>query len=496
MTTRHSEPRNIALAPLDTGQLPIPRRAVAARGLCRGGEPLEGGRHVVQTPAHRRLSVATKTATGQGGRTSGRTAVPTAVRPDDIRNVVLVGPAGSGKTTLIEALLVAGGVLTRPGSVVDGTTVSDHDESEHKQQRSTGLALAPLLHDRVKVNLLDTPGYADFVGELRAGLRSADCAMFVLAADQGVDTATRQVWQECTDVGMPRVVVVTRLDHARADYPAVVAQAQVAFGERVLPVFLPDGDRMVGLFTGEHGHEEQRAALIEGVIEESEDETLMDRYLAGEEIDRASLVADLERAVARGTFFPVVPVDATSGAGATDLLDLIVSGFPSPLEHPMPEVYTPTGGRGPRLTCDSDGPFVAEVVKTSSDPCVGRVSLVRVFSGTLRPDMTLHVSGPPVGHRHRQVDSSFVGSLLPPLSTKDPQIDRLARELARATGESLTAAVAAAVRERLERVRGSSPGLDLTGELTTIARRCAALPVLDDRPEAEILGYDEHGLPV
>jgi elongation factor G len=119
----------------------------------------------------------------------------------------------------------------------------------------------------------------------------------------------------------------------------------------------------------------------------------MERYVGGEDIDLKLLVEDLERAVARGSFYPVVPVDSSTGVGAVELLDLIVSGFPSPLEHPMPEVFTPVGKRGPELRCDPAGPLVAEVVKTATDPYVGRVSLVRVFSGTVRPDATVHVSG-------------------------------------------------------------------------------------------------------
>ena len=171
----------------------------------------------------------------------GAGVAPTADGPSAVRNVVLVGPSGGGKTTLVEALLVAGGVLSRQGSVVDGTTVSDFEEAEIRQQRSVGVAVASLLHDGIKVNLVDTPGYADFVGELRAGLRAADCALFVIAANEGVDEPTKSLWQECSQVGMPRAVVITKLDHARANYQEALAAAQDAFGDKVLPLYLPTG---------------------------------------------------------------------------------------------------------------------------------------------------------------------------------------------------------------------------------------------------------------
>ena len=165
--------------------------------------------------------MADKANTSQGAG-----AAPTADSPAAIRNVVLIGPSGGGKTTLVEALLTATGVLSRPGSVVDGTTVCDSDEAEIAQQRSVGLALAPLSHNGVKVNLIDTPGYADFVGELRAGLRAADCALFVIAANEGVDELTKSLWLECQQVGMPRAVVITKLDHARANYDSALVAAQ------------------------------------------------------------------------------------------------------------------------------------------------------------------------------------------------------------------------------------------------------------------------------
>lgn len=312
--------------------------------------------------------------------------------PDRIRNVVLVGPTQSGKTSLVEALLVHSGAIQRAGSVVDGTTVCDTEDAEKAHQRSTSLAVAPLVHAGIKVNLIDTPGYADFVGEVRAGLRAADCALFVLAANEGVDDGTRQLWRECSAVGMPRAVVITKLDHARADTDAVMRSAQDAFGDKVLPVYLAEGDTLVGLITGETD-DPRRGELIEGVIEESEDETLMDRYLGGEQIDEDVLITDLERAIARANFFPVIPVCATTGVGLAELIDLCVRAFPSPPEHVPPEVFTPAGKATDPISCDPSGPLVAEVVKTASDPYVGRVSLVRVFSGTLDPDVPVHVSG-------------------------------------------------------------------------------------------------------
>jgi elongation factor G len=335
--------------------------------------------------------MADKATTSQAARTA-----PAADSPAAIRNVVLVGPSGAGKTTLIEALLVASGVLSRPGSVVDGTTVCDFDDAAIRQQRSVGLALAPVPHAGVKINLIDTPGYADFVGELRAGLRAADCALFVIAANEGVDEPTRALWHECDDVGMPRAVVITKLDHARANYAAALRAAQDAFGEKVLPLYLPADDGLIGLLSPDSRSgelDEHRGSLIEGIIEESEDESLMERYLGGETIEEAVLTADLEKAVARGSFFPVIPVCSGTGVGTLELLDVATRGFPSPPEHALPEVYNPHGVARSGLSCDPAGPLLAEVVKTTSDPYVGRVSLVRVFSGTIRPDTTVHVSG-------------------------------------------------------------------------------------------------------
>jgi elongation factor G len=350
-------------------------------------------------------------------------AAPVVTEPGRVRNVVLVGHSGSGKTTLVEALLAATGTISRAGSVTEGTTVSDHDPAAVRQQRSVALACAPLLRDGVKINLLDTPGYADFVGELRAGLRAADAAVFVVSAEGGtggIAETTINIWEECASVGMPRAVAISRLDHPRADYEGTLEACQEAFGENVLPIYQPmlgdDGESISGLLglvslrvldysagyppqagEAEREHltpiEDARNELIEAIIAESEDETLMDRYLAGELISTDTLVPDLEKAVARGHFYPVIPVCAETGVGLDALLDGLVTGAPSPLEHDLPVVTGVDGSPRPPLTCDPDGPLVAEVVKTTIDRHVGRVNMVRVFSGTLRPEQTLHVSG-------------------------------------------------------------------------------------------------------
>lgn len=375
-------------------------------------------------------------------------AAPVPRDPAQVRNVAVVGHSGAGKTTLVEALLAAAGAISRPGDVQDGSTTCDSEPVEQRLGHSVSLAVAPLEHRGVKVNLLDTPGGPDFVGELRAGLRAADGVLFVVSAVGGLDAVTAQLWAECEEVGIPRAVVVTQLDRARADFDEAVALAQRLLGEGILPVHLPmhddDGSvaglislldqRVVDVSGGERVERaadpehlalvaDLRAELVEGVIAESEDETLLDRYLAGEEVDPAVLTADLETAVARGHFHPVLAVAPLVGVGVQELLDLLVAGFPSPLEHPCPPVTRPDGSAAAPITCDPDGPLVAEVVKTATDPYVGRVSWVRVFSGTLRPDTAVHVSGHGAGgpwqredHPDHDVDER-IGPLASPLGS-------------------------------------------------------------------------------
>ncbi len=387
--------------------------------------------------------MAEKATSGAAGR------APTAGQPENVRNVVLVGHSGAGKTTLVEALLAATGTIQRSGRVEDGSTVSDFDEVEIRQGRSVNLTLAPFVHNDVKVNLLDTPGYADFVGDLRAGLRAADAALFAVSAADGIDGLTSMLWDECASAGTPRAVVITKLDHHRGDFSEALEACRTAFGESVAPLYLPTGDGqgtvrgLIGLLSERYYDytsgkrterdpdpedadqlEEYRGALIESLIQESEDEGLMDRYLSGEEIDQKVLIEDLEKAVARGSFYPVIPVAAQQGIGLDELLELMTQAFPSPQEHPLPTVTTIDGKPVSGIDSDPNGPLLAEVVKTTSDPYVGRISLVRVFSGTLRPDATVHVSGhgrAASGHADHDEDER-IGALTSPLGKQQRTI--------------------------------------------------------------------------
>ncbi|MGZ4598864.1 MAG: elongation factor G-like protein EF-G2 [Oryzihumus sp.] len=332
---------------------------------------------------------------------------PSARTPQELRNVVLVGNSGGGKTALFEAMVAATTPDYRPRASDD---------------RSIQLSVASVATDaagtEVVVNLIDTPGYPDFVGELRAGLRAADAAIFVVSATDGVDGATMLLWEECAAVGMPRAIAVSRLDANRADFEDTLATCQRVLGEGVMPLYLPltGGDGTVtgniGLLTQQvhdvssgarrarEASEAERTAidprrseLIEAIIQESEDDTLLDRYLAGEQVELDTVISDLLTAVSRGSFYPVVPLSTLAGVGVHELLHLVAAAFPPPTMHPLPSATTPDGDPLPALRCDPSAPLVAEVVRTTSDPYVGRVSVVRVFSGTLHPDSTVHVSG-------------------------------------------------------------------------------------------------------
>lgn len=252
-------------------------------------------------------------ASSRAGAAGQVTAVD---RPEQVRNVVLVGVSGAGKTTLTESLALAAGELPRAGRVSEGTTVSDHEEIEHQQQRSVRLALVPVGWRDVKINLLDPPGHADFAGELRAALRAADAAVFVISATDPIGGPVRALWQECAVLGLPRAIAVTHMDAARADFDEVLKSCQEAFGaghpDSVQPLDLPvrsEGqvrgtvELLSGEFHGQgrtHGQAQTqgraesapatgpaRERLVEAIA--GEDDELLERYLGGETLDEDAL---------------------------------------------------------------------------------------------------------------------------------------------------------------------------------------------------------------
>ncbi len=365
--------------------------------------------------------------------------------PEQIRNVVLVGPAGSGKTALFEGLLAA--------------RSARHVRGEPSSSRALGAASVET--DGLFVNLIDTPGSPDFVGEVRAGLRAADAALFVIAATGEIDEATKLLWRECATLSLPRAIAVTKLEQARADFDDTVQRCQRAFGD-VQPLGLPQVEsghvvgwvnvlrRVVTDYRGAAPTErepdpdeadvidERRGALMESIIEESEDEELLERHLSGEDVALDTVLADLRLAIATARFFPIVATHAAAGMGLDGLYQLFADGFPSPAAAALPAAETPEGEPFGELSCDPDGPLVAEVIRTTTDPFVGRLSLVRVFSGTLTPDATLHVCGHlqhyaahhTSGHPDHDSDDERVGPLASPFADETrPKSQAIAGDL-------------------------------------------------------------------
>ena len=323
--------------------------------------------------------------------------------PDQVRNVVLIGNAGSGKTSLFEQLLKA--------------RIAGYRGEKEDAERAAQLYIASVETRGTLTNLLDAPGHPDFVGELRAGIRAADAAIFVISAADGIDGAATALWEECTAANLPRIIALTKLDAGHADFDGSVAAAQAAFGEGVLPTHVPTLSAP-GVISGnigllsleEHDYsgaevvnrklsadddhvEAYRGPLIEAIIQEAEDDALMERYLGGEELDTDYLLDDLMKAVATANLYPVVPVASNTGVGVEELLRLIAHGFPTPSLHPNPAVESPAGDELPTPATDPAEPLVAQVIRTTTDPFAGRLSMIRIFSGTLKAEDTVHVSG-------------------------------------------------------------------------------------------------------
>ena len=327
---------------------------------------------------------------------------------ENIRNVVLVGHGGSGKTSLAEALLHRSGATTRMGKTTDGNTVTDFDDEEIRRGISVSTALAPIEWQGHKINILDTPGYADFVGEMRAAMRVADLAIFVVSGVEGLEVQTQVAWNYATELQLPRLIFVNKLDRENSSFRSTLEQLIDAFGKSIAPISLPLGREhdFKGLISvidaaafgydasGEPSEEpvpEDRRARLEEVrtnlldsVAESDDD-LLERYLEGTEPTREEIIKALHEGIDDADMFPVLVGSATKLIGIDRLADVIVNAGPSPLDRPPVES---TGGdtRDPK----PDSPMSALVFKTMTDPYVGRVSFFRVYSGTVRGDAALH----------------------------------------------------------------------------------------------------------
>jgi elongation factor G len=328
---------------------------------------------------------------------------------DRIRNVGLFAHGGAGKTSLAEALLFDAKATTRLGRVDEGNTVTDYDPDEIKRHISVSLALAPIEWRDTKINVLDAPGYADFIGDVKSALRVADAAIILVDASAGVEVGTEQAWRLAEERGIPRIIFVNKMDRENADFAQAVASIRNAFGNSAAPVQFPIGaekqfrgvvdllseqayvygENGSGAFTTEpipeavkEDEETFRRQLVESIAEQ--DEELMMRYLEDEEISTEELAAGLRQCVASGQVVPIFVGSATMNRGIPQLLDAIVEYVPP--ASATNEQGT-QNGVSVDVTADQAGPLVALAFKTVADPHVGRVTYFRVFSGSLKSNV-------------------------------------------------------------------------------------------------------------
>ena len=318
------------------------------------------------------------------------------ITSDRLRNIVLLSHSGAGKTILSEAMLHAAGATSRMGTIEDGTTVSDYEPEETRRQTSIQTSILPCPWREHKINLIDTPGYADFRGEVTSGIRVADAAVIVVSSPAGVEVGTQQMWQLASERSLPPMVFVSKMDRENADFPRVMASLVERFGRQCIAVHVPIGAEanfsgIVNLLDPKskapEGLQAQaetaREALIEAVAE-TDDELTM-KYLEGEPLTQEEVSRGLRQGIASGSIVPVLVGASPSVVGAKELLDAIVDYMPSPTEGPA-NTGTGTSSEEEALPCDSSGPLAALVFKTAADPFVGKLSYFRVYSGTFKSD--------------------------------------------------------------------------------------------------------------
>ena len=326
------------------------------------------------------------------------------VDPSDLRNVVLLSHSGAGKTSLCEALLFNLKVTTRMGRVEDGNTVSDYEPEEIKRAGSIQTTLIACAWDKYKVNFLDTPGYDDFLGEVVSALRVAESAAILVAAPSGVDVGTERSWNLCDAQGLPRMFLVNKMDRENASFSRTVADIQSTFGSKCVPFQLPIGEaqdfkglvsvihpptQIPSELTAEFGVARDR--LIEAVAEA--DDALADKYLEGEELTDQEIAASACASVARGDLVPILCSSATQNLGVTEFLEMVREFLPSPEDAEKPVMVEAASQKEVDFDVDPEGPLAALVFKTTADPFVGKLSVFRVYRGTIRSNSEVWNSG-------------------------------------------------------------------------------------------------------
>lgn len=326
--------------------------------------------------------------------------------PENVRNIALIGHGGTGKTSLSEAMLFLAGAISRLGRVDEGTTTSDYDPDEVRRKISINLSLVPYEWKGHKINVIDTPGYADFVGEVKCGLRAADAAVIVVDAAAGVQVGTEYAWSFANEADKPRIIVINRMDRENADFYSTLSQLQSGFGAKCLPLHLPIGSQanfsgVVDLmrmksYSGEKAVEgavpedmaQDAAAYREKLVETiaETDDTLIDKYLEGEEITDDELRQGLCNGIRSGSIVPVLAASAATLIGVLPAMDALVDYLPSPKDIEAVKATEATTRSEVELAADPSGPMAALVFKTTADPYVGRLTYFRVYSGTLSGD--------------------------------------------------------------------------------------------------------------
>ena len=326
---------------------------------------------------------------------------PNTVHPDTraIRTVALVGQTGAGKTSLAEALLVKAGAIGAPGSLERGTTVSDFDPMERRAQHSLNSAVLHLKHHDTRIHLIDTPGYADFVGQSMTALQAVETAAIVINAATGIEMMSVRMMEWAALRGLDRMIIVNRIDAAGVDLPGLVAQIQATFGKECLPLNLPStgATKVVDCFFARTGEvdfssvEAAHQALVEQVVEV--DPEFVDRYLNDGDIDASELHAPLEQAMREGHLVPICFVSARTGAGVAELLDVFERLMPNPTEGNPPQFYKGEGEAAKELHAQPDASkhVIAHVFKITVDPYVGKMGVFRIHQGTVTRDSLLYI---------------------------------------------------------------------------------------------------------